>query len=165
MGWFQLTFGILFIFLILIFWINAEFFSNFASTVPDGGIGNTPDSESVDSRFEPWSGNLKSTTYTIICRWFFYFRQTIWQTPNQELQTSSDLYWAILAGMTINSDYKNRNYSQNKINAVSSAECLYTLYTAADRLIIIEDFGPPPVLYPIRSEDMWAWVRMWIDWI
>ena len=33
-------------------------FYNFALSMPDGVIGNTSDSGSEESRFEPWSGNL-----------------------------------------------------------------------------------------------------------
>jgi hypothetical protein len=43
--------------------------------------------------------------------------------------------------MTINSDFKNRKYSSSKIKAQSSAVRLYTLYSAADRLIFIENIG------------------------
>lgn len=49
---------------------NIPFFT-FAPQMPDGVIGNTSDSESEESRFEPWSGNLKLKALHSLCGAFF----------------------------------------------------------------------------------------------
>ena len=42
----------------------------FATALPDGVTGNTSDSESEESRFDPWSGNKKRDL--AVCRVFFF---------------------------------------------------------------------------------------------
>ena len=39
--------------------------------MPDGVIGNTSDSGSEESRFEPWSGNKKSPVIHVLQGFFF----------------------------------------------------------------------------------------------
>ncbi len=68
----------------------------FAPSMPDGVIGNTSDSGSEESRFEPWSGNKKKPCNTCITGLFFdlmfFCKKTICK---QNFKNCTDYYLLI----------------------------------------------------------------------